>query len=83
MSSEAEFSAFVAQRSTPLLRTACLLCSGDVGAGEDLLQDTLVETYKRWHMIRDPASRDAYVRRVLARMAPKGRVAALARRSSL
>jgi RNA polymerase sigma-70 factor (sigma-E family) len=71
MSDESEFSLFVKQRSTGLLRTACLLCSGDVGAGEDLLQDTLVEVYRRWSSIRDPASREAYVRRVLVRQASR------------
>ena len=71
MSVEAEFSAFVAERSTPLLRIASLLCAGDVAAGEDLLQDALVEVYRRWSSIREPASREAYVRRVLVRMASR------------
>lgn len=71
MSHEVEFSAFVAECSTPLLRTASLLCSGDVAAGEDLLQDALVEVYRRWSSIREPASREAYVRRVLVRMASR------------
>lgn len=71
MSDEAEFSLFVKERSTSLLRTACLLCSGDTGAGEDLLQDTLVEVYKRWSSIREPASREAYVRKVLVRQASR------------
>jgi RNA polymerase sigma-70 factor (sigma-E family) len=61
----------VAERSTALLRTACLLCAGDVATGEDLLQDALVEVFKRWSSIREPASREAYVRRVLVRLASR------------
>ncbi len=42
---DAEFADFVADRSTALLRTAYLLCGGDRGAAEDLLQDVLERVY--------------------------------------
>jgi RNA polymerase sigma-70 factor (sigma-E family) len=71
MAAEREFAVFVAERSTSLLRTAVLLCAGDVAAGEDLLQDTLVDVYKRWGTIREPASRYAFARRVLVRQAAR------------
>jgi DNA-directed RNA polymerase specialized sigma24 family protein len=35
------FEEFVSTRSPSLLRTAYLLCGGDQGAAEDLLQDVL------------------------------------------
>ncbi len=64
-----DFSAFVASRSTALLRTATLLCGGDRPLGEDLLQETFVHAYRSWGRIRDHGARDAYVRRILVRTA--------------
>jgi RNA polymerase sigma-70 factor (sigma-E family) len=60
-----EFEAFVAARSTALLRTAWLL-TGDPDRAQDLLQTTLATCWTRWSRIRsdDP---EGYVRRVLAR----------------
>ena len=58
------FEAFVAERSTPLLRTAYLL-SGDRRSAEDLLQTALIRAYRHWDreaVREDPA---AFVRRVL------------------
>ncbi len=64
-----DFSAFVASRSTALLRTATLLRGGDRPLGEDLLQETFVHAYRSWGRIRDQGARDAYVRRILVRTA--------------
>jgi RNA polymerase sigma-70 factor (sigma-E family) len=66
-----EFAEFVAARSSPLLRLACLLTGGDRLAAEDLLQDAFTETFIRWRRIREPAGRDAYVRRILVRSATR------------
>jgi DNA-directed RNA polymerase specialized sigma24 family protein len=59
-----EFGAFVAGRSTALLRTAFLL-TGDRHVAEDLLQTALAKTYLAWSGIRAEAGPEAYVRRVL------------------
>lgn len=61
---EAEFTAFVAARSTALLRLAHLL-AGDRQHGEDLLQQALTKVYLRWQRIRDPQAAEAYAQRVL------------------
>jgi RNA polymerase sigma-70 factor (sigma-E family) len=62
-----EFEAFVNDRSAVLLRGAYLLCGGDRGAAEDLLQDVLARMYPRWRRIRgDP---EAYARAALANAA--------------
>jgi RNA polymerase sigma-70 factor (sigma-E family) len=61
------FEEFVGTRSPVLLRTAYLLCGGDHGAAEDLLQDVLERVYPKWRRIRsDPES---YVRAALANAA--------------
>lgn len=64
---EAEFSAFVAARWSPLLRSATLL-AGDRSAGEDLLQTALAKLWFAWPRVRDGAP-EAYVRRILANTA--------------
>ncbi|MCO1579977.1 SigE family RNA polymerase sigma factor [Crossiella sp. SN42] len=61
------FDAFVETRSTALLRTAYLLCAGDRGAAEDLLQDVLERTYGKWRRIN--TAPEAYVRAALANAA--------------
>jgi RNA polymerase sigma-70 factor (sigma-E family) len=61
------FEEFVSLRSPVLLRTAYLLCGGDRGAAEDLLQDVLERVYPRWHRIREQP--EAYVRAALANAA--------------
>ncbi len=58
------FTAFVASRSTALLRTAYLL-TGDHAQAEDLLQTALAKTYLAWSRIDDIGAVEAYVRRVL------------------
>lgn len=64
MSADDEFAAFVAQRSTALLRTAYLL-TGDRGHAEDLLQTALVKTYRHWGRLANREDPTAFVRRVL------------------
>jgi RNA polymerase sigma-70 factor (sigma-E family) len=64
---EANFTDFVAHRAPALLRTAYLLCGGDRGAAEDLLQDVLERAYPRWRRIRDRP--EPYVRAALANAA--------------
>ncbi len=61
------FEEFVSTRSPALLRTAYLLCGGDRGAAEDLLQDVLERVYPKWRRISgDP---EAYIRAALANAA--------------
>ncbi|AOS62289.1 SigE family RNA polymerase sigma factor [Actinoalloteichus hymeniacidonis] len=64
---EAEFEDFVRNRSTALLRTAYLLCGGDRGIAEDLLQEVLARMFVRWPRIT--ISADAYARAALANTA--------------
>lgn len=59
-----DFEQFVATRSPILLRSAYLLCGGDRGAAEDLLQDVLERMYPRWQRIRGEP--EAYARAALA-----------------
>lgn len=58
------FTAFVAARSTALLRTAYLL-TGDRGQAEDLVQTALAKTYLAWDRISDIEAVEAYVRRTM------------------
>jgi RNA polymerase sigma-70 factor (sigma-E family) len=58
------FDAFVAAHGPRLLRTAYLL-TGDHGAAEDLLQDTLVRAWDRWSRVSGADQPLAYVRRML------------------
>ena len=58
------FTAFVAARSTALLRTAFLL-TGDAGQAEDLVQSALAKTYLAWDRIADIEAVEAYVRRTM------------------
>ncbi|ALG13298.1 SigE family RNA polymerase sigma factor [Kibdelosporangium phytohabitans] len=60
----ADFEQFVANRSGALLRSAYLLCAGDRGAAEDLLQDVLERMYPRWKRLKGEP--EAYVRAALA-----------------
>jgi RNA polymerase sigma-70 factor (sigma-E family) len=64
---EADFTDFVTHRAPALLRTAFLLCGGDQGAAEDLLQDVLARAYPRWRRIRDKP--EPYLRASLANAA--------------
>ncbi|MDQ1699722.1 MAG: hypothetical protein QOG34_1585 [Frankiaceae bacterium] len=62
-----DFDDFVVGRSATLLRTAVLLCSGDVHAGEDLLQNALLKVAMRWRAARDNPI--AYTRAALVNLA--------------
>lgn len=61
---ERGFDAFVSSHGSRLLRTAYLL-TGDHGAAEDLLQDTLVRAWSRWSRVAGADEPLAYVRRML------------------
>lgn len=61
---EQDFEEFVVLRSQSLLRTAYLLCGGDRGAAEDLLQDVLERMFVRWRRIKGPP--EPYARAALA-----------------
>ncbi len=63
MADREAFDAYVRERWVPLLRTATLL-TGDRHAAEDLVQETLVRAAQHWARV-DPATADAYVRRIL------------------
>jgi RNA polymerase sigma-70 factor (sigma-E family) len=71
MADEDEFAGFVRASAPRLLWIACLLCNGDRAAAEDLVQDALVETFRRWSRIERPDARFAYARRVLTRTATR------------
>ena len=62
--SEDEFREFVVARSPALLGTAYAL-TGDRGLAEDLLQASLLKTYRHWRRVRSSEHPDAYVRRVM------------------
>jgi RNA polymerase sigma-70 factor (sigma-E family) len=64
---EADFTDFVTHRAGTLLRTAFLLCGGDRGAAEDLLQDVLERAYPRWARIKSRP--EPYLRAALANAA--------------
>src|SRR5213080_3905416 len=59
------FDAFVADRSTALLRTAYLL-TGDRGYAEDLLQTALLRVFRHWSRAREAP--EAYARQVLVNL---------------
>lgn len=60
----AGFDAFVAAHGSRLLRSAYLL-TGDHGAAEDLVQDTLLRTWRQWSRVNSADDPLAYVRRML------------------
>lgn len=62
-----DFEEFVRMRSAVLLRTSYLLCGGDRGAAEDLLQDVLERMFARWRRIR--GAPEPYARAALANAA--------------
>ncbi|MCE7008049.1 SigE family RNA polymerase sigma factor [Kibdelosporangium philippinense] len=64
MPDKGDFEQFVASRSGVLLRTAYLLCAGDRGAAEDLLQEVLERMYPKWRRIN--GTPEAYARAALA-----------------
>jgi RNA polymerase sigma-70 factor (sigma-E family) len=64
MNGTPEFAEFVAARSPALLRTAYLL-TGDWAAGEDLLQTTLEQCWRRWSRLS--GNPEGYVRQAMLR----------------
>lgn len=62
------FDAFVAAHGPRLLRTAYLL-TGDHGAAEDLLRETLVRAWDRWSRVSGADQPLAHVRRMLVNAA--------------
>ncbi|MFJ6460250.1 sigma factor [Streptomyces sp. NPDC091387] len=58
------FHAFVAARSGALFWGALVL-TGSREAAEDLVQETLERTCRRWRTIADKDAPDAYVRRIM------------------
>jgi RNA polymerase sigma-70 factor (sigma-E family) len=62
MADRPEFGAYVAARSSRLMRTAYLLCR-DWPTAEDLVQTALVKAWLAWHRIEDDP--DPYVYRIL------------------
>lgn len=65
MGDAAEFAGFVRAHTGDLLRTAYLL-TADGAAAEELVQDTLVRLYPKWHLVARADLPLAYVRRSLA-----------------
>ena len=63
-SDEDRFTAFVAENSATLFRTAYLM-TGDYQRAEDLLQTTLVRVYQRWGRVEAMDRPVAYARKVL------------------
>lgn len=63
-SDDAEFEAFVADRSAALLRTAWLLTGSETSA-QDLVQAALLKTWRRWAWVSRKDAPEVYVRRVM------------------
>lgn len=63
-----EFTAYVAERSVDLKRTAYLLCA-DPHRAEDLVQTALTKLYVAWDRIERRGAVDAYARQILVRAA--------------
>jgi RNA polymerase sigma-70 factor (sigma-E family) len=59
---ELGFATFVRTHTSGLLRTAYLL-TGSAAAAEDLVQDTFVHLYPKWHRVEAAEAPVAYVRR--------------------
>ncbi len=59
------FGDYVRSRSGMLLRSALALTGGNRADAEDLVQATLIKTYRSWDRISDLAAVDTYVRRAM------------------
>lgn len=59
---QAEFVDFVRAHRSDLVRTAVLLCAGDEGYAEDLVQTTLTKLYVAWGKVRRADVPVAYAR---------------------
>lgn len=65
MRAEIGFAGFVREHTPALLRTAYLL-TGSAAAAEELVQDTFVRLYPKWHRVEAADLPMAYVRRAMA-----------------
>jgi len=66
-----EFEHFAAEATAGLLRTGYLVTS-DLAEAEDLVQETLLRTAKRWPSVRKMDYPLAYARRILVNLALRG-----------
>jgi RNA polymerase sigma-70 factor (sigma-E family) len=64
MATDEDFRGFFAQHYERLCRLGFLL-TGDPAQAEDLAQDALVRTWRRWRLVRKPDNPAAYARKVL------------------
>ena len=63
-SSQIEFSNWLSERQTMLIRAARSICF-DVQFADDVLQEALMDIYKHWNRVRAHENLDAYAIRVL------------------
>ena len=59
---ESEYREFAGSCAASLHRTAYLLC-GDWHLADDLVQETLVQTFRHWRRVQRADNRNAYVKR--------------------
>ena len=59
-----EFAAWVNERQVNLLRAARIICF-DVQNAEDVLQETLIDLYRRWAKVREFENLEAYAVRIM------------------
>jgi RNA polymerase sigma-70 factor (sigma-E family) len=64
MATEEDFRGFFAQHYERLCRLGFLL-TGDPAQAEELAQDALVRTWRRWRLVGKPDNPETYVRKVL------------------
>ncbi len=67
-----EFSRFVYAAYPGLVRFGALL-TGDRAGGEDVMQTALMKLYRSWPRLEDEAAAGAYTRRIMVRLAQRGR----------
>jgi RNA polymerase sigma-70 factor (sigma-E family) len=65
MATDDDFQGFFAQHYERLCRLGFLL-TGDPAQAEDLAQDALVRTWRRWRLVGKPNNPETYARKVLA-----------------
>jgi RNA polymerase sigma-70 factor (sigma-E family) len=66
------FEPFVRANYAALVRFGILVV-GDRGRAEDLVQEALARSYRRWPHLEDPSRADAYVRTVMIRLSRRWR----------
>jgi DNA-directed RNA polymerase specialized sigma24 family protein len=64
MATDEDFRGFFAQHYERLCRLGFLL-TGDPAQAEELAQDALVRTWRRWRLVRKPDNPETYARKVL------------------